>query len=180
MICHTYKCIFIHQRKCAGTSIIRAFGLNPDNPDWHFMNDGVLSSEYGTAPAGYFRFSIVRNPWDRFVSGWKYCTSTRHRSLHDVLANLPRDGHDYRHVTRPQHAILYDEYGRLTVDYIIRFESLQQGFDRVCDIIGKPRSVLAHLNQGARSYYADYFDEESRQSFLRNFGRDVEVFGYRY
>ena len=27
MICHTYKCIFIHQRKCAGTSIIHAFDI---------------------------------------------------------------------------------------------------------------------------------------------------------
>jgi len=180
MICHTYKCIFIHQRKCAGTSIIRAFGFSPDDPDWHFMNDGVLSSEYESSPAGYFRFSVVRNPWDRFVSGWKYCATTRDRSLHDVLADLPREGHDYRHLTRPQHAILYDEEGRLIVDDVIRFESLQQGFDRVCDIIGKPRGELAPLNRGDRGRYADYFDEDGRRSFLRHFGRDAELFGYRY
>jgi hypothetical protein len=58
-----------------------------------------------------------------------------------VLANLPSEGHDYRHLTRPQHTILYDEQGRLVVDYLIRFESLQQDFDRVCDLIGKPRRV---------------------------------------
>ena len=180
MICHTYKCIFIHQRKCAGTSIIRAFDLNLSDADWHFMNDGVLSPEYASAPADYFRFSVVRNPWDRFISGWKYCASTRRRSLRDVLTNLPPEGHDYRHLTRPQHAILYDEAGRPAVDLIIRFESLQQGFDRVCDIIGKPRRVLAHENRGHRLPYADYFDEDTRQSFLRHFGRDVELFGYSY
>ncbi len=180
MICHTHKCIFIHQRKCAGTSIIRAFGARPDNPDWHFMNDGVLSPDYPSAPPGYFRFSVVRNPWDRFVSAWKYCPSTRHRSLHDVLADLPREGHDYRHLTRPQHAILYDEEGRLNVDFIIRFESLQQDFDRVSDILDKPRRVLECLNRGARRPYTDYFDEEARRSFLRHFGRDVELFGYHY
>ena len=180
MISHAYKCIFIHQRKCAGTSIIRAFDLNLSDADWHFMNDGVLSPEYAFAPAGYFRFAVVRNPWDRFVSGWKYCSSTRHRSLRDVLTNLPREGHDYRHLTRPQHATLYDDAGRLVVDYIVRYESLQQGFDSVCDIIGKPRRVLEHHNQGHRTHYADYFNEGTRRIFLRHFGRDVELFGYRY
>jgi len=178
MLCHTSQCIFIHQRKCAGTSIIHAFDLNPGNPDWHFMNDGVLSPEYTSAPTGYFRFSVVRNPWDRFISGWKYCATTRQRSLHDVLTNLPREGHDYRHLTRPQHAILYDENGRLIVDHIIRFESLQQDFDQVCDIIGKPRRVLGHLNRGSRTHYSDYFDDDSRRIFLRHFGRDFELFGY--
>ncbi|HYJ86606.1 MAG TPA: sulfotransferase family 2 domain-containing protein [Pyrinomonadaceae bacterium] len=180
MISHTNECIFIHQRKCAGCSIINAFDFTTADPEWHFMNDGLLSPEYLSAPAGYFRFSIVRNPWDRFISGWKYCASTRERSLHDVLANLPREGHDYRHVTRPQHEILYDENGNLIVDYLMRFESLQQDFDKVCDIIGKPRLVLGHHNRGVRTHYSDYFDEDSRRIFLRHFARDVELFGYEY
>jgi hypothetical protein len=180
MICHTYKCIFIHQRKCAGTSIIRAFGLRPDDPDWHFMNDGVMSPEYESAPAGYFRFSVIRNPWDRFVSGWKYCNTVQCRSLSEILVNLPPKGHDYRHVTRPQHAILYDEAGRSIVDCLIRFESLQRDFDQVCDILCKPRSVLAHYNQGIHKHYTEYFDEESRRMFMRHFGRDIELFGYTY
>lgn len=180
MICHKYKCIFIHQRKCAGTSLIHAFDFDPDNPDWHFMNDGLLSPEYASAPAGYFRFSVIRNPWDRFVSGWKYCTTTRHRPLCDVLANLPQQGHDYRHLTRPQHKILCDGEGRTIVDYLMRFESLQQDFDQVCDILGKPRRMLAHHNRGSREHYSRYFDEDSKRAFLRHFSRDVELFGYAY
>jgi hypothetical protein len=77
MICHDYKCIFIHQRKCAGVSIIHAFGFEPSDPEWYSMNDGVLSPEYESAPSGYFQFSVVRNPWDRFISGWKYLPVTR-------------------------------------------------------------------------------------------------------
>jgi hypothetical protein len=180
MISDKYKCIFIHQRKCAGCSIIHTFGLDQAEPEWHFMNEGVLSPEYESAPAGYFRFSVVRNPWDRFISGWKYLPATRDRSLRDLLANLPIDGAEYRHLTRPQHAILYDENGRLIVDYIIRFESLQRDFDEVCKMIGKPRRKLPHVNQGNRGHYSDYFDEESRRMFLRHFGRDVELFGYEY
>ena len=180
MISHARRCIFVHQRKCAGTSIIRAFGLTPADPDWHFLNDGVLSPEYGSAPAGYFRFAVVRNPWDRFVSGWKYCPGTRDRTLPEVLANLPQDGHDYRHLTRPQHLTLYDPSGRLAVDQLLRFETLQQDFDRVCDRIGIPRCVLPQLNRGRHGAYAYYFTADTRALFLQHFGRDVELFGYTF
>lgn len=140
----------------------------------------MLSPQYDAAPAGYFRFAVVGDPWDRFVSGWKYCATTRHRPLHDVFADLPRDGHDYRHLTRPQHATLFDGDGRLVVDHLLRFESLQQDFDRVCDIIGKPRRTLAHANRVARAHYSDYFDEAGQRAFLPKFGRDAELFGYEY
>jgi hypothetical protein len=106
--------------------------------------------------------------------------ATRDRSLSDVLANLPRNGVEYRHLTRLQHTILYDENGRLIVDYIIRFESLQQDFDEVCKMIGKPRRRLSHVNQGNRTHYSDYFDEESRRVFRQHFDRDIELFGYEY
>jgi hypothetical protein len=180
MISHSLKCIFIHQRKCAGCSIIEAFGFKLSDAEWHFMNDGVLSPEYQLAPNDYFRFSVVRNPWDRFISGWKYLRATRDRSLRDVLNNLPQEGHDYRHLTRPQHSILYDDSGRLIVDHLIRFESLQQDFDKVCDLIGRPRSVLPHSNRGRRSHYSEYFDQETQEVFRRHFEKDIELFGYQY
>lgn len=179
MICHSYKCIFIHQRKCAGSSVIHAFGYEPGDSEWHFMNDGVLSPEYESAPSGYFRFSVVRNPWDRFVSAWKYLPATRDRPLRELLANLPQYGAEYRHLTRPQHTILYHQ-DRLIVDYLIRFESLQQDFDEVCKMIGKPKRRLPHVNRGNRTHYSDYFDEGSRRIFRQHFGRDIELFGYEY
>jgi chondroitin 4-sulfotransferase 11 len=179
MISHDYKCIFIHQRKCAGCSIIDTFGFDVADPEWHFMNDGVLSLEYESAPS-YFKFAVVRNPWDRFVSGWKYLESTRNRSLREVLTNLPQTGKDYRHLTRPQHSTLYDHGGRLIVDYLIRFESLQDGFDEVCRMIDKPHRRLPHLNQTPRDHYTRYFDDECRELFQRHFARDLELFGYQY
>jgi hypothetical protein len=180
MISHQYQCIFLHQRKCAGSSIMRTFNVAFGTPEWDFMKDGLLSEEHTAAPLGYFRFAVVRNPWDRFVSGWKYCSSTRERMLAEVLADLPQEGHDFRHVTRPQHSTLFDEHNEAAVDYLIRFERLQEGFDAVCELIGKPRCQLPHRNRGNRAHYREYFDVASRQSFLRHFTRDVELLGYDY
>jgi hypothetical protein len=161
-------------------SIIRAFGFDPGTPEWDFMNDGLLSPERERAPADYFRFSIVRNPWDRFVSGWRYLPSTRDRALRDVLGDLPREGHDFRHLTRPQHLVLVGNDGRIAVDYLMRFETLQGDFDQVCEIVGKPRATLPHENRGERLHYSAYFDANTRRMFLRQFALDVELFEYVY
>ncbi len=158
---------------------MNSFGVEFNDPEWHFMNEGVLSPEYAAAP-NYFKFAVVRNPWDRFVSGWKYLESTRDRTLRDLLMNLPSSGKEYRHLTRPQHTTLYDDGGRLVVDYLIRFENLQPDFDEVCRRIGKPQRRLPHVNQTRRDHYAKYFDAECRDLFMQHFARDVELFNYKY
>lgn len=137
MVSHEHRCIFIHQRKCAGTSVINHFGLTLTDPEWHYFNDGLMSenpcwSSVKTDYAGYTVFSIVRNPWDRFISAWKYLPSTRDRDIEDVLNNLPEKGHDFRHITRPQSAILLDRNGDLITDDLIYFENLQEGFTAFC------------------------------------------------
>jgi hypothetical protein len=180
MISRQHRCIFIHQRKCAGMSVIATFGLRPDNPDYHYLNDGVLGPEYAGRPPDFFVFSVVRNPWDRFISGWKYCTSTRLRTLRDVLLDPPRTGHDYRHVTRPQVDILFEAQGRPATDVLMRYESIQQDFDAVCDRIGKPRVTLPRINVGSRLDYHRYFDDETRSLFEQRFSRDIAAFGYSY
>lgn len=183
VIDHAHKCIFIHQRKCAGTSIIRSFGLSPEQREWHSLNDGVLSAQWEDTIKrypNYLVFSVVRNPWDRFVSSWKYCTSTRERNLIDVLHSLPAEGHDYRHVTRLQSAILYDRNGYPVFHELMRFETLQSDFDRVCDRLGKPRLRLPHLNRTEREDYRTYFNSESEALFASKFKRDIEVFDYSF
>jgi len=182
MISHEHKCIFIHQRKCAGVSIIHSFGItSPENPDWHFMNDGVLSHDYHVRPPDYHRFTVVRNPWDRFVSGWLYCEDTRHVPLRDLLRNLPLLGHDYVHLTRLQRDVLYDQVGYLVVEDLVRFESLQADFDRVCDKIRKPRAKLPELNRQSHPPYQTYFASQiDRDLFRRHFQRDLDAFGYDF
>lgn len=185
MISHKYRCIFIHQRKCAGCSIMDAFGLTPSDASWHYMNDGVLSPEYHTAAMhlpDYYRFAVARNPWDRFVSGWYYCQNLRKRSLLDLLRDPPRSEHDYVHLTRPQTTTLYDRSGYLVVHKLVRFESLQAGFDEVCDALERPRVTLQVLNTTERRPpYQEYFDtQEKRDLFERRYYHDIDRLGYTF
>lgn len=181
MISHACRAIYIHQRKCAGTSIIHSFDIRPEMPDWHTYNNGVLEPDWASRPP-YFVFSSVRNPFDRLVSSWKYLESTRHRALEEVLAAPPADGHDYRHFTRPQADILCEPAtGRLVVDDLVRFETLQADYDRICARIGKPFLQLPRVNVTERDRaWRPYFTTEARRLAETMFARDLALFDYDF
>jgi hypothetical protein len=56
------------------------------------LNNGLMDPEWqrDERVADYFTFAVVRNPWDRFVSGWKHVRCTSRLPLDVVLRNLPR------------------------------------------------------------------------------------------
>ena len=71
MISHKYKCIFIHIQRTAGTSIENWIV----GKDWWRIDKEtkhLLASQakvkYRKYWDKYFKFSFVRNPWDRVVS----------------------------------------------------------------------------------------------------------------
>lgn len=188
MICHEYKCIFIHVPKTAGTSIIKAFNLNWDHPDSKFLITGNHSQneewkEYEQKYKDYFVFSIVRNPWERFVSGWKYCETTKHKNIEDVLNNLPKATdhvHDYDHITKKQCDILYRN-NILIPNLLLRFENLQSDFDKLCDILKKPKTKLPHLNKTSHDHYSCYFTPKiSKQLFEPKFHDDIHKLNYNH
>lgn len=185
MISHHHRCIFVHQRKAAGLSVIAAFGAL-GKAEKNYLNKGVLSrhwSLHNPYLTDYFTFSVVRNPWDRFISGWKYCESTRNKPIEEVLENLPQDGHDFRHLTQLQSDVLYPPEGKLAVQQLMRFETLQQDFDAVCDRIGMAHTELMKANSTEARQNASYrelFTPRAKALFEAHYGRDIELFGYQF
>ena len=183
MISHERRCIFVHQRKCAGMAVISALGVDRHDPDFHFANDGILSPEW-TDQADlvdrYFTFAVVRNPWDRLVSGWKYCRTTRDRSIVSVLRRPPRKGHDYRHVTRSQSETIFGPDGTLAVDHLIRYERLDEGFAEVCEMLGVAGIPLPRANIGERPPHDDVFDATARRLSERRYHEDIDRLGYSF
>ena len=180
MICHKNKCIFVHIPKVAGTSIINAFGYTWADKDSHFLGDGCLASKedwkkYEEFYKDYKVFTVVRNPYDRFVSGWKYCKSTRNLELNHLLKHLPRKGHDNIHVTRKQVEFLIQN-GKPIYQYALFFENLQKHFDQLCDILNKKRVNLKKLNQTNRKHYRHYFNKVDKKLFDEMYRDDLDYF----
>ena len=96
-----------------------------------------------------FKFSFVRNPWDRAVSSWKYTSFRKKReNFKDFCKDLrfrENCGNFQSWHTTEQWIHLYDvDTCKLIVDFVGRVENFQEDFNVVCDKIGIPRQKLLH------------------------------------
>ena len=227
MICRDYNCLFVHIPKTAGQSVEQFF-MDLLGLDWEHDREALLlqsnddpargteklahlsASEYvdcGYLPqqefSAYFKFSFVRNPWSRILSEYRYRNYFHHLSFRDfVLNKLPRPGWDdqYRHVM-PQYDMLHDRQGNLLVDFVGRFETLQQDFDKVCERLGIVDSRLPHRNRSDKKSrdlkrkirnflfmngenrfqnMAEFYDDETREAVTEYYRKDIDTFGYEF
>lgn len=193
MISHKHRFIIIHQRKCAGMALARALNFDPKSRDFATFNDGTLSDNelfdhWNNHPdwvQEYHITAVCRNPWDRFVSGWRYSAKTRDIPLLKLLRNI-RDGafevdaNLHAHLTRPQVEILTDRNGEFVPDSMIRFEHLQKNFDVFCDQVGYPRQHISRTNSSDRKPYWAYYNDEARDLITEIFNRDINQFDYQF
>lgn len=121
-----------------------------------------------------FKFSIVRNPWDRVVSSYYWRRSRRgdQISLDQVIADAARNWE------------ILSIDGRVAVDRVVRFEHLLDDVHDVCDQIGMPRpDELPRLKSGLRPPGADYRElltADQAERIARLCRYEIETFGYSY
>lgn len=71
--------------------------------------------------------------------------------------------------------------GRVNLDFIGRFENLQQDFDKLCDKIGKERIKLLEAKKlNKRPHYSKFYDDESISIVERLYKDDIKRFNYKY
>jgi hypothetical protein len=229
MICRAFNCIFVHIPKTAGRSVEMYFmnklGLDRENDSdrARFLiidNDDpargteklshLSAAEYVQCGhitqaefTSYYKFSFVRNPWARLVSEYRYRSFLSHKSFKDFVMNkLPSPGWDdkYRHIM-PQTEMLYDGDGTLLVDFVGKFERLDQDFEQVCKHLGFENSSLSHINSSDKTSrelrrklrnfihrngeadlrdYVDFYDDETREFVSTLYRKDIDNFGYTF
>ncbi len=99
----------------------------------------------------YFKFAFVRNPWDRIVSEYKYRGYMNHYSFKEFLfKHMPNPSwsDQYCHII-PQYDFLYNGEGKLLVDFIGKFESLQEDYDKICQMLDIPKHTMSHANKSS-------------------------------
>lgn len=200
MISDQHKCIFIHIERTGGTSVERTiFNIGPnDKPPINttIKHATALRSKqiFGEERWGdYFKFSIVRNPWDLVVSN--YFFPWFHKPGEEVSFkewllrwnNEPAWEGTINPLNTPQlNAISIDD--DIAMDYIIRYETLNLQWPYVAKKIGAKETLANNWNQrlARHSYlkermsYPKYYDEESIEIVYEKFKKDIEHFGYKF
>lgn len=134
----------------------------------------------------YFKFSFVRNPWERVVSQYFYLKSDIFRNPASPHHRLCTAGLSFdAFIRKPipvdsQTLYLSDETGKLLVDFVGYYENIEEDWQRICRQLGLSRIVLPHMNQSWHLPYPHYYNSETRRVVEKRFQDDIEVFGFRF
>ncbi len=181
MVSHKHKCIFVHIPRTGGTSIEHAFGVYHDKPSpalvykKHHTPQECMDELGAEVWNNYFKFTFIRDPWERMVSWWAYKTQLfanpeKVVTLEDVLALG-----EHSHVFGGHDIWLKGcEY-----DFIGRHETLDEDFREVCRLL-EVRLELPWELRTTHGRYCQYYTEETRAWVERREADFIAQFCYEF
>ena len=186
------KCIFIHIPKAAGTSVLQAL----HGKDEHIQRDHCEIQAFKSASKplylSYFKFTFVRHPVDRIYSSYRYLLgggnkmnntklstilNNNYSSFNDFIKNyLDQDRIRTEFLFRPQFTFFCDESYNPLVDFIGRYETINDDFDFVRDKLnlnrGLPKVNVSEVKEKVS------LDGEATDKIFELYRKDFEILNY--
>jgi sulfotransferase famil protein len=216
-ISHLHRAIFVHIPKTAGTSVEVVLGMHGDKQDIGIVPyfNQTLDQEhlYGrdlqhmTAARlkaalnddavfdSYFKFTVVRNPWDRLVSTCAWLDQKWAKGQALVPAEFDRLVRQMyaaflaakassapfllsAHLS-PQFPYVLDDELRLLVDFIARYENLPQDWRRICERLSVDIALPSRMKSHHRPY-REYYSDQTREMVAEIYALDASLFDYAF
>jgi len=206
LISHSKKFIFIHNYKVAGTSIkhiLKDFsninfkqsptidkikillGIYPrifsNNFHVHIKSQELKEKIPEEIFRDYFKFGFVRNPWDWQVSLYTYMLKNKNHFQHKLIKKMNFEEYIQWRVDKDlrfQKDFFFDVKGNKLVDFIGKFENLNNDFKIICVKIGVD-ATLPHLNKSRTDPdYLSYYSQETIDLVYDAFKDDIKTFKY--
>ena len=125
-----------------------------------------------------FKFATIRNPWERMISFY----FSPNRGVDDWdredFIELIESVQTFRH-----YVCLDDHCGSrldMNLDFIIRFEHLENDFKLVADKLDIRMDSLPKRNTSTRIHYSRYYDQELVSRVEKKFGEEIEFGKYKF
>ena len=213
IISHSRKLIFWKPRKVAGTSVLQAMSewcngsrdvvlrpsalegypsLGRNTKGWHTPHvypKQIRQVIPKNIWANYFKVTIIRNPWDIYVSNfwWRHkIRKVKGRLLHsmDHLVKLFARELPAMH-EGPQRRMneYYFDGQKPLADHYLRYENLEEDYRKLCKKFNTPYKKLPRMKAKYRrssSPYWQYYDRATQAKVVKWHGQIIDYFGYRF
>jgi hypothetical protein len=150
--------------------------------------------------ADAFTYAFIRNPFDKLISWYFYHKVPGHcpkgvkiyvlRNFNEWVLNgcqhhwTPMGTFGTKGGVPDPHSLsgyLFDERGKIMVDFVGRVEHMQRDYAKLCKLLGKKNPpALKHVNCSAHSNRRQIFSDEARKYVERRFARDLKMWGYEF
>jgi chondroitin 4-sulfotransferase 11 len=198
IIDHDKKYVFIAVPKTGSISIQCSLGYGNDipEPDLYHQSINQALAECQLC-LGYFKFAFVRNPWARLLSLYndftikriyQYSGLIKHdkplfsefENFNDFCIKL-HNSPWLQNVFLKTQTELLSINGELKMDFVGRFERLQEDFDIICKTI-KIETKLLKLNVGEydNTNYRVHYTDEAKNAIEKLYKSDIEMFNYEF
>jgi hypothetical protein len=195
ILCKKYKVIFYHIPKNAGSSIRKALLDNFEGEKIQ-VHIPVSQSRGYLNIDDYIKFAVVRNPYSRMVSWYHNLRHVydvgEHRKAKtiarperfDRFVKFQKNIYKGRETKRfqlwdTQKSFIFDR-GKVQTDYIIKYENLQNDFDKFCKKYFGKTVQLDHIKKwGVQDDWQKHYNDELANIVYNRLREDFEEFGYK-
>jgi hypothetical protein len=141
----------------------------------------VSPNQYKT----YFKFTFVRNSWARVFSWYKnVMTDNLHKKslgvFNDCTFKEFFNAHLNQWALKPQLYWITDRSGKIPMDFIGRYEKLEEDFSHVCNVLGIKDASLPRLLSGDDLNYAQFYNEEMKDIVASKYAEEIAFFKFEF
>jgi hypothetical protein len=197
VVCHYRKIIFIHIPKTAGSSIehllsdgekykLDFIGVRNGRSTHHYMGielNIILKDLYKE----YYKFSFVRNPYDRLISEYFWCrlNNVGHQfnktfdEFLDYVENVFKNKNFFKPIENdhfiPQYSFLFFN-NKLLVNNIFKYEDIQTAIPLIKKRL-KIKTEFQHLNKSNKIEIT--LTDEQKERIYNLYKIDFQTFNYK-
>ncbi|MCA1338173.1 sulfotransferase family 2 domain-containing protein [Pseudooceanicola marinus] len=195
------RAIFIHIPKASGSSVKTELYGQPKYGHRALLEFDVYDP---VQTRDFFKFTFVRNPWDRFLSAFSYLHQGKGtsrpdeafadlylRDLKDFTAfvdKMSEDGKYRRKVMSYVHFVPQADWiclpgeARPAMDFIGRTEHFADDMARVREALGLPAQTadISHVRASRHLPYSEAYTPDARDFVATLYRRDIDMLGYDF
>lgn len=184
MLSHKYKFISTHVVKTGASTMQEVLGKYCDpTVSKHETIYEIICRKNITDWENYFKFSFVRNPWDKVVSQYHF-NAHQHYAEPVDFEKYVIDYYNGKPITTAKTAVHWPWFmganNTWLPDFIGRFDFFQEDFDKICEIVGLEQETLPIVNATKHEHYTTYYNDQTRKMIGEIFAKDIEIFGFTF